>query len=141
MMGESIREQITQWLVEQLGTIGGVNVERRTFNFDDLSERQCPMLAVEGGPDKHKEYLGGDRVSRTMSLQIIGYVKDNQNPDKALNDLLKLTEDKLEEIKVPGGHVNQIRWDFTDKEPSLYAPYGKMVLEIEIDFCHKKYDQ
>jgi len=145
MAVNSIREQIIQNVITSLEEIAAIStVARRKLGFSELSsipQSQLPFIAVTAGlPSgtlKRSSRVQGniDKIISELSIELIVYGQDNENPDQAISSLADDIWTKLYEDPQKGNLAIATSLT-TNVETGIFDPYYAFSMICIVQYVH-----
>ena len=149
MATDSIKELITQNLVDTVGAVASVKVVRRTkADLDEIEEfavTQLPAVAIEeegfsseyhwrpGVPRDGKQKA--DRKETEVQFVLTLYVLDNQTPEETLNDIMDDIIRAVDEDPSRGGLA--YRTECREGERGAVPPIRAQNIKAAVSYRHK----
>lgn len=131
-----MRETVINAFVALLSGITGVKRVTRQFEgIDEIADSSFPCLIVEDDQPEVVNYSTGDAANVTLTLNVIGYVRDNAAVSTAINNLDKALIQQIASDQALGGSVMISHVDSSnERSGSQFQPFGYFSRPVKITY-------
>ena len=136
----SSRENIAKNIVDTLKTavqpIRLAFVNRQTFDFDKLSNRQFPAVLVRTADENREDStLGGTLGKRmsTITYDLVCFVKSKEI-DTARNQIIETIEEILDVDRTRGGNAKDTQITSIEVDEGQITPIGGVILTVAVTY-------